>query len=68
MRRMASGNVELAFALQPLPQGFPLDEGHDVVEESVGFTRIEKGQDVGMGELRGDLDLTEEPFGTKGGG
>ncbi|MCZ6916447.1 MAG: hypothetical protein O7I93_06710 [Gemmatimonadetes bacterium] len=38
----------------------PLDEGHDVVEQAVGVSRIEQGEDVGMGWLGGDLDFPEE--------
>jgi hypothetical protein len=39
---------QLAVLLQPFPQRFALDVGHDVVVEAGGLAGIEQRQDVGM--------------------
>jgi len=54
---------QFAFLVDPVPQRLPLDVGHDVIKETVGFSRIEQGQDVGMIEIGGDADFAEKSFG-----
>ena len=51
---------EFPLAIQPLAQRLPLDVGHHVVEETVGFAGVVERQDVGMREVCCDLDLTHE--------
>ena len=50
-----------------VPQRLALDVRHDVVGESVALTRVQQRQDVRMLQLRGDLDLAEEPARAQGG-
>lgn len=52
-----------AVPIQPIAQRLSLEEGHDEVEEPVGFPGVVKAEDVWMVELRRDLDLTEKPLG-----
>ncbi len=59
---------DLLLAVQTLPERLPFDEGHDIVEEAAGRTRIEERQDVRVLELRCNLDLAEKPLGTNDGG
>ena len=59
---------ELTLALEPLPQGLALDEGHDVEELTCGLAGVEQGQDVGVLELGGESDLAQEPLGAEHGG
>ena len=47
----------------PVPEGLTLDVRHHVVEEPVGFTRIEERQDVRMLQIGGGLDLLDKPLG-----
>ena len=49
-------------------QGFPFDIRHHVEEESVGFARIVKWEDVRVVQPRRDLDLAEKPFRAEDGG
>ena len=48
---------------QELAQGGALDVRHDVVDEPVALARVEQMRDMGMVELGGQLDLSEEPVG-----
>ena len=62
---------QLLFASQPAAQGFTLHVGHGVVgtrEAGPVFdrSRVVQRQDVGMGELGGDLDFAEEALGPQG--
>ena len=57
-----------ALALEPVPQRFPFDVGHHVVEGPARLTRIVQRQDVGVGEPGGQLDFPEEPLGAERGG
>jgi len=59
---------QLLLTLQPVAQGLPFDEGHDVEERAVGLAGVEQRKDVRMGELRRDLDLAQEPVRTHRGG
>ncbi len=61
------GNRKLAVADQPLPQRLAFDIGHDIVQETVGLTRIEQRQDVRMLQLGRDLDLAKESIAPHGG-
>ena len=45
-----------------MSQRFPLDIGHDVVEQAARLARREDRHDVGMTEVRGEVDLTDEPL------
>jgi hypothetical protein len=58
---------ELLFPGEPVPQRFPLDVGHDVVEEAGGFPGVEQRQDVGVIQAGGELDFAEEPVGAEHG-
>ncbi len=55
-------NRELAVALQPVSQRFPLDIGHHAVQEAVRLPCLVKGEDLWMLQLGGELDLLEEPI------
>ena len=54
--------AQLLLSSQPFAEGLPFDERHDVKEEAIGFPGIVEGEDIGMLELGGDLDLLEEPL------
>src|SRR5204863_63624 len=41
---------QLRFAVQPVPQRFPLQVGHHIVEKPVGLAGVVQGEDMGMGE------------------
>ena len=58
---------ELLFAGEPIAEGLALDEGHDVEELAVGAAAVEQGQDVGVLEIGGELDLLEEALGADDG-
>ena len=47
-------------------QGFALYQRHYVIEETGGLAGIVKGQDVGMAQLGGNLDLAQESLGAEG--
>ena len=59
---------ELLLAVEPVAQRLALDEGHDVEEVRVHRSRVEERQDVRVLEVRGELDLGEEPLGADHGG
>ncbi len=59
---------ELAVPVQPLAQRVSLDEGHDIVQESLRFTGFVQGEDLGVLELRGEFDFLDEPLGAQGDG
>jgi len=69
-RRFSWG--ELAHASEAGPKSLPLGVGH-YVKEGAGparerrgnLTGIDERQDVGMLEMGGDADFTEEPFGAQ---
>jgi hypothetical protein len=61
-------HAELALAVELVPERLALDERHHVVEEPVGLARIEEGQDVGVLQVGGGLDLREEALGADDGG
>jgi hypothetical protein len=54
---------ELLLMVEPVAQRLPFHKRHDVVEQSVGFSRVDETEDVGVLEMRGDLDLFQEPIG-----
>ena len=58
LQRVREG--ELPFAPQAVPQRLPLDVGHHVVEQSLGFPRVVEREDVRMRELSGDGDFLKE--------
>ena len=68
MIRTASGIGQLAEMVEPVPQVVAVHVRHHVVEEARGFAGIVEGEDVGMLEPGGDLDLAEEPLGAERGG
>ncbi len=53
-------HTQALLATQPIAQRFTLDVRHHVVEKSAGLARVVKGQDMGMGELRRDGNLSQE--------
>ncbi len=59
-------NGKLFLPVQPIPEGFALDVGHDVIKETASFPRVVKRQDMRVMQLGGDLDLTQKPFGAEG--
>ena len=59
---------ELLLAAEPVAERLALDEGHDVIEEGVGLTRVEERENVRMLKIGGELDLGEEPLGADYGG
>jgi hypothetical protein len=69
------GDRELLLAGQAVPQRLPLDERHDIEEDLTPcpplpsvergndeMTRVEQRQDVRVLQVRGGLDLGEEPL------
>ena len=56
---------QLFLAAQAVAERLPFDEWHHVEQLAAGASRVVHGQDVGMGQVRGGLDLTQEPFGAK---
>ena len=59
---------QLLFPLQALAQRLSLDVGHDVIQQLTGGAGIVQREDVGMVQLRGDLDLAQEPLRAQGRG
>ena len=59
---------QLGFMVEALPQGLSLDVRHDVIQQVGSGARVIQRQDVGMVELCGDLDLSQEPFCAERGG
>jgi hypothetical protein len=59
------GHRQLTLALEPGAQRLALHVGHHVPEESVGLAGVEERQDVGVLELRSELDLLEEALGAE---
>jgi hypothetical protein len=53
---------ELLLALDAIPEGLALHERHHIEEEARRGPRIEEREEVGMLEVRGDLDLAQEPL------
>src|SRR2546422_4561181 len=51
-----------------LAQRPTLDVRHDIIEETTRLPRVVQGEDVGVGEARGHLDLLQEPLDPKEGG
>ena len=45
---------------QPFPERLALDEGHDVVQQSVGVARIDEAKDMRVLEVGRDSDFGEE--------
>jgi hypothetical protein len=62
------GHRKLPLPDQPVPEGLPVCEGHDLEEEAVGLAGVEEGKDAGVLEVGGDPDLLEEALGPQGGG
>lgn len=58
---------QLRLPAQPISQRFALDHRHHIIEEAIGLTRIEQGEDVGVIQSSGNLDFTEESVGGQGG-
>ena len=52
---------------EQVAQGFAPDVRHDTVDNAVGFTRAQYRNDVGVVQLRGDLDLTKEAIAAQDG-
>jgi hypothetical protein len=51
---------EPALAFQPVAQRLALHERHDEPQVTLGLTRVEDGQDMGVLEAGGESDLTAE--------
>jgi hypothetical protein len=54
---------QLMLPFQTMPQRFPFDVRHDVVQQPVRAPRVEQRQQVGMLEIGGNPDLAQEPLG-----
>ena len=61
-------DAELPLPPQPVPERLALDERHGEPELARGLARVVDGQDVGMLEAGGELDLALEPVGPERGG
>jgi hypothetical protein len=61
-------NGELALPSEPVAQGFPLHQRHDVIEEAAGFTGVVEREDVGMPQPADDFDLAQESLAAEGSG
>ena len=59
---------ELALAAEPVAQRFALDERHGEPQLAGRFAGVEHGQDVGMLEPGGEVDLALEALGAERGG
>ena len=67
---------ELLLAVEPVPEGLALDEGHDVIQQSwvvgrerrLDDTAVEEWEDVRVAEVRRGLDFAEEALGAECGG
>src|SRR5438105_1159833 len=59
---------QLRFLVEALPQRFSLDVRHDVVQHVGGGAGVVQRQDVGVVQLRGGLDLSQEPVCAERGG
>src|SRR5213079_1237917 len=61
----STSSWELLHPRQAVAQGFPFDVRHDVIEEAGRGARVVQGQDVGVLQPGGDLDLAQEPLGAE---
>ena len=60
---------ELLLLVQPVPERFALDEGHDVVQQPAGrLARVVETENVGVLKIGGDADFAEEAVAAKGDG
>jgi len=57
------GHRQRAGALEAGPPGLAGNVRHHVVQQPVGRTAVEQGQDVRVLQLGGDLDLGQEALG-----
>ncbi len=64
-KRVVDG--ELPLPVETLAKRLPFDVRHHVEEDPSCLARIQDGQDVGVREASGDLDLTDEPVRSQGG-
>ncbi len=60
VRRIASSTGKLLLAGEAGAEGLALDEGHHIVEETVGLAGVDQSEDVRVLEAGGGLDLGEE--------
>ncbi len=58
-------NRQFTFVSQLFSQRLPFLVGHDVVQEPVSMARIVERKNVGMVQIRCDLDLLVEPLGAQ---
>ena len=59
------GDRERTIAPHSRPQGLAIHERHEVVEEPVDLAGIDQRHDVGVVQLRRDLDLAQETVGAE---
>ena len=57
------GDGQLGLTVEPGAERFALDVGHDVKDGAFDPARIEQGQDVGVLQVGGGLDLLQERSG-----
>jgi hypothetical protein len=62
------GDGELSFARDAVAQRLPFHVRHNEVEQPVSLARVVQGEDIGVLELRGDLDLSDEAWPSHRGG
>jgi hypothetical protein len=65
---MGIGERELPVAGEPVAEGLALDERHGEPEPAGGVARVEDGEDVGVVQAGGGVDLALEPLGAEGRG
>src|ERR1700682_3682321 len=54
---------KLFLAVEPVAQRTTRDKWRDVIERSVGFARVDQGNDVWMRQARSDADLAKKSLG-----
>ena len=56
---------ERPFLIEPLPQGLAVDERHDVVKRVADLARVEQGNQIGMDQTGGEVNLPAEALGAE---
>jgi hypothetical protein len=60
-------DAELFLAIEFVAQRLALDVRHDVIEEGVGFARVEQRKDMRVLEIGRRFDLLDKPLGAQDG-
>ena len=59
--------AELLLTLELVAEGFAADKRQHIEEETAGLARVDQGEDVGVVEPGGDLDLGQKALGAEDG-